>query len=177
MTPETLKSCLGCPPYRAEKWAKPLTDAMDKYGITTPARQSAFLAQIGHESGRLVYVRELWGPTPAQKRYEGRLDLGNTQPGDGFKYRGRGLIQVTGRANYAKVGHALGLGLLNTPELLEKPEWAAESAAWFWADRGLNELADTGDFRTITRKINGGFNGYNERMMLWEQSKKALGIV
>lgn len=175
MTPETLVACLDCPLYRAQKWAEPLTKAMEKYEINTPTRQAAFIAQIGHESGRLVYVREIWGPTPTQTRYEGRKDLGNTQAGDGFKFRGRGLIQVTGRDNYRKVGQALNLGLESTPELLEKPEWAAESAAWFWKDRGLNILADRNDFRTITRRINGGFNGYVDRLALWEKAKKVLG--
>lgn len=178
MTPETLCECLGCTQAVANKWAGPLTEAMGKWEINTQDRQAAFIAQIGHESGRLRYVREIWGPTPAQKRYEGRKDLGNVEPGDGFKYRGRGLIQITGRANYRKCGQALGVGLESSPELLEQPKWAAESAAWFWAEHGLNELADRGTelaFRQITKRINGGFNGYAERLELWELALKALG--
>lgn len=177
MTPQSLRACLSCTLYTAQKWADALSSAMDKYEINTPARQCAFIAQVGHESGRLIYTRELWGPTAAQKRYEGRKDLGNTEPGDGFKYRGRGLIQITGRFNYRKLGLALGVGLESSPELLEKPEWAAESAAWYWADRDLNELADKeteASFKQITKKINGGYNGYADRVELWERSKQAL---
>lgn len=149
---------------------------MALYGIDTPARQAAFLAQIGHESGRLIYTRELWGPTPTQLGYEGRADLGNTQKGDGFLYRGRGLIQVTGRGNYQKCGKALGLDLVKSPELLEQPTGAAMSACWFWTTHGLNELADAGDFEHITRRINGGLNGYADRCALWESCKTTLGV-
>lgn len=115
ITANQLAKCLGIPLDRAQVWAHPLNAAMQRYGIDTKARQAAFLAQIGHESGRLRYVRELWGPTPAQRRYEGRKDLGNTQPGDGKRFMGRGLIQVTGRANYTTCGQALGLPLLEQP--------------------------------------------------------------
>jgi len=174
MTPETLHEAIGCSAERAEAWAQPITEAMEEYEINTPKRQAAFLAQIGHESGRLKYVRELWGPTPAQSRYEGRADLGNTVPGDGFKYRGRGLIQTTGRENYLKTGMALGLDLINQPELLEQPEHAANSAAWFWEAHGLNELADAGDFIRITRRINGGVNGLAERQALLQTATEAL---
>jgi len=174
MTPETLHEAIGCSADRAAAWAEALTRAMEAHDISTPERQAAFLAQIGHESGRLKYVRELWGPTAAQKGYEGRADLGNTVPGDGFKYRGRGLIQTTGRDNYLKTGMALGLDLIEHPELLEQPENAANSAAWFWEEHGLNELADAGDFIRITRRINGGVNGLAERQALWETAKQAL---
>ena len=108
-----------------------LNVAMGKYGIVNRLRIAAFIAQIGHESGQLRYVREIWGPTVAQVGYEGRADLGNTVKGDGSKYRGRGLIQITGRANYATCGEALGLDLISTPELLEQPQHATMSAAWF----------------------------------------------
>lgn len=148
---------------------------MALYAIDSPARQAAFLAQIGHESGGLIYVRELWGPTPAQQGYEGRADLGNTEPGDGFRYRGRGLIQVTGRANYATCGAAINLPLITSPELLETPGNAAQSAAWFWNSRSLNDLADIGDFNTITRRINGGLNGLQNRLALYALCKSALG--
>ena len=99
-----------------------LNTAMGRFQIVGSKRVAAFIAQIGHESGQLVYVREIWGPTAAQKGYEGRADLGNTVAGDGFKYRGRGLIQITGRANYAACGEALALDLINQPELLELPK-------------------------------------------------------
>lgn len=175
MTPETLAVALGISPQRAQTWADPLSAAMALYAIDSPARQAAFVAQVGHESGRLVYVRELWGPTPAQQGYEGRADLGNTQPGDGFLYRGRGLIQITGRANYQTAAAALGLPLIDSPELLEQPGNAAQSAAWFWNSHGLNDLADVGDFNTITKRINGGLNGLQDRLALYALCKSALG--
>ena len=176
MTPEVLAKALGIPVARAKIWADPLSAAMALHDISTPKRQAAFVAQIGHESGRLVYVRELWGPTEAQTRYEGRKDLGNTQAGDGFRYRGRGLIQVTGRANYADAADALNEPLIDFPEILERPDVAAMSAAWFWNSRYLNQMADIGEFQKITRKINGGLNGLDDRLKLWDSSKTALGV-
>ena len=151
-----------------------LNTAMNRYQIVGSKRVAAFIAQIGHESGQLKYVKEIWGPTAAQSRYEGRADLGNTQPGDGSKYRGRGLIQITGRANYKACGEALGLDLINQPELLEKPQHACMSAAWFWATKGLSTLADEGKFETITRRINGGMNGLADRQMLYARALKVL---
>lgn len=159
---------------RAGVFAPVLNTAMQRYQIVGKPRVAAFIAQIGHESGQLVYVREIWGPTPTQRGYEGRKDLGNSVPGDGFKYRGRGLIQVTGRANYAACGEALGLDLINHPELLELPQHACMSAAWFWATKGLNTLADAGDFLTITKRINGGVNGLADRQALYAQALKVL---
>lgn len=159
---------------RAGVFVPALNRAMQHYQINTPVRQAAFLAQIGHESGQLRYVREIWGPTAAQKGYEGRKDLGNTQPGDGARFKGRGLIQITGRENYRKAGAALGLPLLDQPELLEQAEWAATSAAWWWSSHGLNELADAGRFEQITRVINGGLNGQADRLTLWEKAKAVL---
>jgi len=151
-----------------------LNAAMDKYGIVTRLRIAAFIAQVGHESGQLRYVREIWGPTAQQAGYEGRTDLGNTVKGDGSKYRGRGLIQITGRANYAACGEALGLDLISNPELLEQPQCATLSAAWFWSSRGLNTLADLGDLLKITRRINGGLNGLADRQALYEKALKVL---
>lgn len=174
MTPETLAAALGIPVARTLVWANPISAAMALWAIDSEARQAAFVAQIGHESGRLVYVRELWGPTPAQVRYEGRADLGNTQPGDGKRFMGRGLIQITGRANYGHVSDALGTDFVTSPELLEQPANAALSAAWFWNAHGLNDLADAGDFATITRRINGGMNGYADRLALLALAKDAL---
>lgn len=159
---------------RADTFVGPLNAAMQKYQINTPARQAAFLAQVGHESGQLRYVREIWGPTAAQKRYEGRKDLGNTQPGDGKRFMGRGLIQLTGRANYTKYAKLLNLPLVEQPELLEQPINAAMSAAAYWDQNGLNALADAGQFETITRRINGGLNGQADRVALWNRAKKVL---
>ncbi|MGY2094491.1 glycoside hydrolase family 19 protein [Pseudomonas simiae] len=151
-----------------------LNTAMAKYGIVTRLRIAAFIAQVGHESGQLRYVREIWGPTAQQLTYEGRADLGNTIKGDGSKYRGRGLIQITGRANNDACGEALGLDLVKQPELLEQPQYAAMSAAWFWSTRGLNTLADQSDFLKITKRINGGLNGLEDRLQLWERAKRVL---
>ena len=151
-----------------------LNTAMNHYQIVGLKRVAAFVAQIGHESGQLKYVKEIWGPTKAQARYEGRADLGNTVAGDGSKYRGRGLIQITGRANYKACGEALGLDLIRQPELLEKPQYACMSAAWFWASRGLNTLADAGQFDRITQRIHGGQNGAAYRKALYTRALKVL---
>jgi putative chitinase len=177
----TLASCTGATLMNATKFMQPINFAMQLYEINTPERQAAFLAQIGEESGSLVYTTELWGPTEAQKEYEPpssmATHLGNTEPGDGFKFRGRGLIQITGRANYAAVGQALCLDCTNKPDLLAEPDWAAESAAWWWNTHGLNELADGGNFPQITRVINGALTGEAQRESLWSRAKEALGVV
>lgn len=174
MTPVQLHTILKCSMSRATMWADPLRRAMNRFHITGPLQQAAFIAQIGHESGRLRYVKEPWGPTPAQLRYEGRKDLGNTEPGDGFKYRGRGLIQVTGRANYERCGKALGFDLINEPKLLEVPDIAALSAGWFWQANGCNALVT--DFVALTKRINGGTNGLPDRLVLFDAAKRALGV-
>lgn len=172
----TIEDLLRIMPYsgaRAQIFLEPLNLAMDEYDISTPARQAAFLAQIAHESGSLRYVREI----ASGKAYEGRKDLGNTEPGDGPRFRGRGLIQITGRANYKRCGDALGLNLIAVPELLEMPIHAARSAGWFWQSRGLNMLADDGNFERITRRINGGLNGQDERLAFWEKAKETITAV
>lgn len=174
MTPRELAEATGARIDRATTFLPFLEDAMHEYGINTPQRQAAFLAQVGHESGGLHWLVELWGPTDSQRRYETRYDLGNVCPGDGFKYRGRGLIQLTGRENYRKASAALGRDLLESPQLLGEPGLACRSAAWFWQSHGLNELADAGEFEKITRRINGGLNGYAERIGLWEAAKAVL---
>ena len=153
-----------------------LNTAMNRYQIIGIKRIAAFIAQIGHESGQLRYLKEVWGPTAAQARYEGRAALGNTMPGDGFRYRGRGLIQITGRANYAACGEGLGLDLIKQPELLEEPQHACMSAAWFWATNGLNTLADTGCFDQITQRINGGQNGAKDRQAFYALAQKVLEL-
>jgi putative chitinase len=144
----------------------PLNLACSEYHINTDARIRMFLANVTVESGSLKYVKEL----SSGVAYEGRRDLGNTQPGDGPKYKGRGLLQVTGRANYTTCGKALGLDLLSHPELLEQPIYASESAGWFWESNGLNELADQSNFFQVCVRINGintvtrEPNGYPERV-------------
>ncbi|MCX7290792.1 glycoside hydrolase family 19 protein [Janthinobacterium sp.] len=155
---------------RATLFLAPLNAAMAEFGIDTPLRQAAFLAQVGHESGQLRYVRELASGTA----YEGRADLGNVIAGDGVRFKGRGLLQVTGRANYAACGVALGLDLLAAPQLLEQAAAACRSAGWFWQSRGLNRLADAGDQERVTRRINGGVNGLAERLALYVVARKVL---
>jgi putative chitinase len=154
----------------ATKFYEIIDPVLLAYQITTPTRISAFLAQVGHESGGLHYLKEIWGPTPAQTGYEGRLDLGNVVKGDGKKFMGRGLLQTTGRANYTKCGTALYLDLVNHPELLEVPENALKSACQFWKDNNLNALADSGSFKALTKKINGGYNGLEERTTLYNKA-------
>lgn len=165
-----LSIAVQCTLGRAQKWLVPLTHAMQEFGIDTPARQASFLAQVAHESGHLYYVEEI----ASGKAYEGRQDLGNTQSGDGIKYKGRGLLQITGRANYAACGKALELDLIDHPELLCVPTNAARSAAWFWSTHGLNVLADKGDQVGVTRRINGGVNGLADRLALFQSAQKAL---
>jgi len=157
-----------------------LNAAMANRKIDTPKRQAAFLAQVGHESGQLQYVRELGSEQYLSKYDTGTLaaKLGNTPAvdGDGQRYRGRGLIQITGHDNYLRCSLAL-FGddrLLRTPELLEQPQWAAESAAWFWSVNGLSALADQEQFNTITRRINGGLNGLEDRLQLWGRARAVL---
>jgi putative chitinase len=157
-----------------------LNTAMLRFSINTPKRAAAFLAQVGHESGQLHYVRELGSDQYLSKYDTGALAirLGNTPEadGDGQKYRGRGLIQITGRDNYLQC--SLGLfgddRLVFVPQLLEQPQWAAESAAWFWEQNGLNELADRDQFNSITRRINGGLNGLQDRLQLWARARAVL---
>lgn len=158
----------------AEKFAAPITDTMEFYDITTKPRQGMFLANILHESGCCRYVRELWGPTPSQTRYEGRKDLGNTEEGDGKRFMGRGLIQVTGRSNYRLASEALGVDLLTNPELLETPALAVKSAGWFWDRNNLNDYADQDRFERVVRIINGGTNGMDDRLRLYDIAKKVL---
>lgn len=155
-----------------------LNAAMGKFDIVTPTRTTMFLAQVGHETGEFRWLRE-FGNDAYLARYDtGALAarLGNTPEadGDGQKYRGRGLIQITGRNNYKLCGEALGLDLLRYPELLEKPEHAAMSAAWFWKWRGINSAADAGDLEKVTRFINGGLNGLEDRLRLWKRAREVL---
>ncbi|MEN7529352.1 glycoside hydrolase family 19 protein [Cupriavidus sp. DL-D2] len=177
MDKQTFKLAAGLTQAMADRWFPHITAAWAEFGIATPARQAAWLGQIGHESAGFVYTREIWGPTPAQTRYEGRADLGNTQPGDGKRFMGRGLIQVTGRANYRACGAALGIDLEADPTQLQGEALAARSACWFWQRKNLNALADAGDFVTLTRRINGGTNGLADRQQRWERAKRVLGVV
>lgn len=186
-------------------WVKPLNAAMTRFEITTPPRMAAFLAQAAHESNQLCWLVErleysakrliaVWPrrfPTPAQAEayaysperlanfvYANRLGNGDAASGDGWRYRGRGIFQLTGRGNYRRVGEALGLPLEAEPELLEQPRYAALSAAQFWQARGLNELADDRsddndltDFERICVLVSGGRIGLAARKAYWETAK------
>ncbi len=160
---------------RAATFIEPLNATMQEFEINTPTRQAAFIAQLAHESGQLVYVKEL----ASGSAYEGRKDLGNTSPGDGVKYKGRGLIQITGKVNYIAIMMALGIDCVEHPELLEEPVNACRVSGWFWSTHSLNALADinTADsFVTITRRINGGINGLADRQGFWQTAKQVLGV-
>jgi len=182
------------------KWLKPLIDTFIKYNISTIQRQASFIGQCQHESNNfrnleenLHYsadglmrtwssrfpsrdVAEQFANNPekiANKVYAGRM--GNTEEGDGWAYHGRGLIQLTGRDNYKNCGDALGLALITNPELLAMPKGAALSAGWFWGKRGLNELADVKDFETMTKRINGGTLGLDDRIAKINKALEVLG--
>ncbi len=164
---------------RRQLYLPHLNAAMRASGIgTTMQRTAAFVAQLAHESGELRWMEEIWGPTPAQLRYEPPSDLaqrlGNSEPGDGKRFKGRGPIQITGRFNYAKFGKLLGRDLLAEPALAAGPELAFATAGLFWQANGLNELADAEDFLTITRRINGGTNGLTDRQMYYARAKATL---
>ena len=154
-------------------YASALNPAMTAGSITTPPRVAAFLAQILHESASFQFLRELASGTA----YEGRKDLGNTQSGDGVRYKGRGFIQLTGRANFRSAGSDLGIELENNPDLAEQPDIAAHLAVWFWNNKNLNVKADVGDFVGITRAINGGTRGLQQRTRLYESAKQVLSAV
>lgn len=165
---------------KREQYLPFLNAIMPMYEIDSPLRVAAFLAQIAHESGELKFWEEIWGPTAAQKRYEPPSDLakrlGNTQPGDGKRYKGRGPIQITGRFNYRKYGGLLGVDLEGNPDIGATTQIGLQIAGEYWKTNGLNELADIPDFTTITKRINGGLNGLASRQKYYERAKQALGV-
>lgn len=144
-----------------------------EFGITTSLRMAHYLAQVAHESAELKYTKEL----ASGAEYEGRKDLGNTSRGDGVKYKGRGLIQLTGKANYKAYKEYCGFDVVAKPELLEQPLGATRSSMWYWQTHGLNALADKDDMKAVTRRINGGYNGLADREKYLMRAKKALGIM
>jgi putative chitinase len=181
------------------KWLEPLLETFEKYDISTPKRQAYFIGQCMHESGGFKQLKEnlnysakgLMATWPsrfpdmdtaekfernpdkiANKVYAGRM--GNTEDGDGAKYIGRGLIQLTGKENYANCGNAIGVDLVANPDLLSTPKYAALSAGWFWNRKGLNALADADDIDTITKRINGGLIGLADRKAKIEMVSKYL---
>ena len=152
----------------------------NQFSMHTPLRKTHFLAQVLHESGGFRWLRELWGPTEAQRRYEpaSRLaaDLGNTQPGDGRRFAGRGVIQLTGRSNYAQFSRAVGVDFVAQPELVAATPYAVLAAGWYWQTRNLNAAADQDDLIRVTRLVNGGRNGLSDRRRYLNRAKQVLGI-
>jgi putative chitinase len=170
---------------RLELFLEPLNAAMNEFEIRPGNRQQMFLPQVAHESMGFVYTREIWGPTPQQAKYDVRADLGNTRPEaieiarrygstPGRFWAGHGLIQTTGYDNHCKARDALAINCVEVPELLCEPVHAARSAALFWKQNGCNEIADAGDFQKLTRRINGGLNGLDDRLAYLERAQVAL---
>jgi putative chitinase len=172
--------CSSCPDDKIDLYLPFINAAMTEFHIDNYARQTAFIAQIAHETGEFKWMREIWGPTAQQKKYEpfsgSKLaeQLGNIEPGDGEKFKGRGAIQLTGRSNYAKFGKILGVDFIIHPQLAESHVFAFRIAGAFWETHGLNELADAGEFGAITRRINGGLNGQPQRLAYWEKAKELM---
>ena len=161
----------GMKPAKLDEHTVALKAAFDRFEVNTPDRICAALAQFAHETGGWKWLREL-GSARYFQRYEGRKDLGNTQPGDGPRFRGRGYIQLTGRHNYEQMQQWFpDIPLMEHPELAEQPQYAALFSCRWWQSRGLNELADAGKFQTITRRINGGLNGLEDRVQRYKQLK------
>ncbi|WP_078518317.1 glycoside hydrolase family 19 protein [Xanthomonas axonopodis] len=167
---ETVAAAMG-----AGQYAKPLEDACIQFGIVTALQKSHFLAQVAHESDGFRRATEY----ASGRAYEGRADLGNVQPGDGVRFKGRGLIQLTGRENYATFSNAMGQGslLVKFPEQVAQLPWSVLAAGWFWQRRGLNALADRDDAVGVTKRINGGRNGLEDRLRRLSQAKKLFGII
>lgn len=159
-------------PAQVELLYYPILRTLAEFDLTTPLRQAHFLAQLCHESGSFNYLEEL----ASGEDYEWRDDLGNVQAGDGVRFKGRGLIQITGRTNYGDCGDALGHDLIANPTHLANPDLACRSAGWFWNTRHLSAFADRDDVDTITYRINGGYNGYDERVEFLHAAKAVLGI-
>jgi len=161
---------------RASVYLDPLNAAMLEFKINTPIRAACFLATVAWESEEFKYTREIWGPTKEQSGYEGRRDLGNTQPGDGFRFRGAGLIETTGRNNHQAVGGYFGIPLDQISDWMQSPVGACRSAALFWYQNGLNRLADNENDEAIRRKVNGGLNGYVPFLKILASIKQSMGL-
>ena len=184
------------------KWLGPLEETFAKYDISTPQRQSSFIGQCAHESGNFRILEEnlnysatrlmaVWpsrfpsldvadqyanNPEKlANKIYSGRMGNGNEESGEGYAYRGRGLIQMTGKEAYANCGSGLGMDFIGNPNWLVDPKYAALSAGWFWNKKGLNNLADAQDYETMTKRINGGLNGLDDRKAKIAKALSVLG--
>lgn len=152
-----LFAAMGAPRDRAPTLGLAAAAHFPRFGISdTPLRLAHFLGQTALESGNFKYMREIWGPTPAQAKYEGRADLGNTQPGDGKRYMGRAILQVTGRANYRRVSVKIGIDVEAEPELLERPDIGLLASCQWWQDNDANRWADADDARALSRLVNRG---------------------
>jgi predicted chitinase len=184
LTTEQLQSIMPrLPAAKNSQFLPPLTAAMKEFAIEAPARAAAFLAQLAHESGQFRFMEEIWGPTDAQRRYEPvttlSQNLGNTEPGDGKRFKGRGPIQLTGRANYKRFGDMLNVDLVADPLRAATPDVAFRVAGLYWSKKGLNELADKATdeaFVEITRRINGGTNGLADRQAFYSVARNVLGV-
>lgn len=169
---EMRRICPSYPPERIDDDVRVFNTWAHTFGITNPLRVVHFIAQVAHESGGFRYVEEL----ASGEQYEGRKDLGNTSPGDGKKYKGRGYIQITGKANYIAYRDSK----FCVGDVVEHPEWLCnapgrmKSAMWYWWRSGCNRLADKDDIRTITKRINGGLNGLSDRQYYYRKAKRIL---
>ncbi|TDQ04138.1 glycoside hydrolase family 19 protein [Labedaea rhizosphaerae] len=157
---------------QADAYLPLLNQAMADAQVNNPKRKATFLSQLAEESADLTDFEE----NASGRAYEGNRNLGNTQPGDGPRFKGRGPIQLTGRDNYTRAGRALGVDLVNHPELVQTdPAIGFRTAAWFWNDKHPNAAADAGDFTTVTKKVNGGTNGIEIRRAAYNRALKVLG--
>ena len=173
-TKQQISQC--CPKLSASKldeYYPFICQALEMFDINTPARLAAFFAQVGHESADFKYMEEI----ASGVAYENRKDLGNVKPGDGKRYKGRGAIQLTGRANYKAAGEYFDEDFEGEPELVAQKEHAFNVGGWYWSNKGLNQLADSSNYDTITRRINGGFNGKADRDSRWAKCKTVFGVV
>jgi putative chitinase len=172
ITPEILREIAGASVNRniVEGMVEHLPEILDDYNINTKLRISHFLAQLAHESDHFRTFEEY----ASGDAYEGRRDLGNVKRGDGRRYKGRGPIQLTGRFNYRKYGKILGVDLENNPHLASSPKVGLQIAAEYWTRNGLNALADADNGKQITRRINGGYNGLDDRMKKIRRAKRVM---
>lgn len=161
---------------RVDAFVIPLAQAMLEFEINTARRQAAFIAQIAHETGEFRYLREIASGVEYEPGTALGKEVGNTQPGDGTRYKGGGCLQITGRFNYDACGKALGVNLLDSPSLVEVPAYASRSAAWYWSTHKLNDLADGDKFGALTKTINGGYNGLDSRISYWLRARQVLGL-
>lgn len=160
-------------PAKIDLYYDPLVTGMKKYDITSNLRMAHFIAQLAHETASFLYAEEI----ASGAAYEGRSDLGNTQPGDGKRFKGRGLIQLTGRANYTAYSKDSGVDYVAKPELVATdPFVGVDVACWYWNKRGISKFADLDDVKAVTRAINGGYNGLDDRIQYLVRAKGVLGI-